>query len=107
MCEMPLAQFWTVILSPTSLKSLFANIGATKLHRLFYTAQFRLRRCCPKKRRRFAASEEPQYAINFQGPAGASHTTAARKARQSRRNLCLSKKSSLPTRKLKKFAVNW
>jgi len=65
---------WIAILSQTSSRSRFANIGATKLPRLFCTARFRLHRCCPNTRRHFAASEEPRHAIAFQGRQGAEPT---------------------------------
>src|SRR5437667_8313845 len=74
MCETPSARSWIGIPLPTSSRSRFANIGATKSRRRFSTDRFRLRRRCPKKRRHFAASEEPRHAIAFQGRQGAKPT---------------------------------
>src|SRR6478672_8949787 len=74
MCETPSARSWTVILSQTSSRSRCANIDATKLRRLFCTDRSRLRRCCPKKRRHFAVSEEARQAIAFQGRQGIKQT---------------------------------
>src|SRR5439155_16856725 len=73
-CKTPSVLSWIAILSQTSSRSRFANIGATKLPRLFCTARFRLHRCCPNTRRHFAASEEPRHAIAFQGRQGAEPT---------------------------------
>src|ERR1043166_650031 len=70
MCGTPSARFWIVIRWQTLSSDLFANIGATKLRRLFCTARFRLRRCWRKKRRHFAARERPRHAIAFQDRQG-------------------------------------
>src|SRR6188472_3176909 len=78
MCGTQSARFWIVILSQTLSKSRFGNTGATKLLRRFCTDQFRLRRSCLKKRRRFVASEEPKYTVVFQGLEGSKPTTIHR-----------------------------
>src|SRR5512132_2630569 len=79
MCGTQSARFWIVIRLPTSSRSRFASIGATKSRRRFSTVRFRLRRRCPKDGSRFAASEEPRYAITFQGRQGAKPTTIRRR----------------------------
>src|SRR4030095_2519203 len=72
---MPSARFWIAIRLLISSRSRFVNTGATKLLHRFCTDQFRLRRSCLKKRRRFAASEEPQHIVIFQGLEGLKPTT--------------------------------
>src|SRR6478736_5001299 len=78
MCGTQSARFWIVIRLPTSSRSRFVSIGATKLLRRFCTDQFRLRRSCLRKRRRFAASEKPKYTVVFQGLEGSKPTTIGR-----------------------------
>src|SRR5438132_1922865 len=74
MCGTQSARFWIVIRLPTSSRSRFANIAATKLRRRSCTDRYRLCRCCPRKRRHFAASEGPGQTIAFQGREGAKLT---------------------------------
>src|SRR4030095_5567324 len=72
---MPSAPCSIVSLLQISSRSRFANIVAIKLRRLFCTARFRLHRWCPNTRSHFAASEEPQHTVIFQGLEGSNPTT--------------------------------
>src|SRR2546429_5370074 len=66
MFVMPSSRYWIAIPLPTSSRSRYANIDATKLLHRFCTDRVFLHRCCLKNGSRFVAGKEGRQAIAFQ-----------------------------------------